>query len=94
MVLPMPRAEISWKRRTPEGETLRVYAQHFGDQWQFFVRDARYEQRHPIEHPPLDDWLALLDGVQRRVGRGLLRPQEVVRVKQAIRERFPGAEFE
>ena len=89
----MPRAEISWKRRTPDGETVRVYAQHFGDQWRFFVREARYEQRQPIEHPPLDDWRELLDAVRRRVGRGLLRPGEIVRVKEAIRARFPDAEL-
>ena len=89
----MPRAEISWKRRTPEGETLRVYAQHFGDRWLFFVRGARFEQRQPVESPPLDDWLELLDAVRRRVGRGLLRSEEVVRVEQAIRERFPDAEL-
>ena len=89
----MPRAEISWKRRTPEGATIRVYAQHFGDQWAFFARAARAERRQPIEHPPLEDWLDLLDGVRRRVSRGLLRREEVGRVEQAIRERFPGAEI-
>jgi hypothetical protein len=77
----------------PEGETIRVYAQHFGNQWQFFVRGARYEQRHLLERPPLDDWLELLDAVRRRVGRGLLRPEEVGRVEKAIRERFPDAEL-
>ena len=89
----MPRAEISWKRRTPEGETLRIYAQHFGDQWQFFVRGARYEQRQPIDRPPLEDWIELLDAVRRRVGRGLLRPEEIRRVEEAIRARFPDAEL-
>jgi hypothetical protein len=89
----MPRAEISWRRPTADGETIRVYAQHFGDQWNFFVRGARYEQRQPIEQPPLEDWLELLDGVRRRVGRGLLRPQEVARVEKSIRDRFPDAEL-
>ncbi len=89
----MPRAEISWKRRTPEGETVRIYAQHFGDRWQFFVRGARYEQRQPIDKPPLEDWVDLLDGVRRRVGRGLLRPEEIVRVEEAIRTRFPDAKL-
>ena len=89
----MPRAEISWKRRTPDGDTVRIYAQHFGDQWSFFVRDARYEKREPLEQPPLEDWLELLDAVRRRVGRGLLRPEEIRRVEASIRERFPGAEL-
>ena len=89
----MPRAEISWDRRTEDGQKVRIYAQHFGDRWHFFVREARYDQRQPLEHPPLEDWLELLDGVERRVGRGLLRPTEVARVKQIIRERFPDAEI-
>ena len=89
----MPRAEISWKRQTADGKTIRVYAQHFGDQWSFFVRAARYDQRRPIEHPPLEDWLALLDGVRRRYGRGLLQRDEVARVERSIRERFPDAEL-
>ena len=87
----MPRAEISWRRQTPDGETVRVYAQHFGDRWSFFVRTARAEQRQPIEHPPLEDWLELLDGVRRRQGRGLLRREDVVQVERSIRERFPDA---
>ena len=93
MVLPVPKAEISWKRRTPEGDTIRVYAQHFGDRWTFFARSARAERRQPIEHPPLEDWLDLLDGVRRRVSRGLLRREEIGRVEQTIRERFPGVEI-
>jgi len=93
MVLPVAKAEISWKRRTPEGDTIRVYAQHLGDRWTFFARSARAERRQLIEHPPLEDWLDLLDGVRRRVGRGLLRREEVVRVEQTIRERFPGVEI-
>jgi len=31
----------------------------------------------------------LLDSVQRRINRRLLRPVEEVRVKSSIRERFP-----
>jgi hypothetical protein len=89
----MPRAEIIWRRRSPEGETIQVKARHFGDQWKFFVRAARYEQWRPVENPPLEDWLELLDGVRRRLGRGLLRSNEVVRMEQNIRERFPKADF-
>ncbi len=68
-----------------------MYAQHVGDQWKFFARGARYERWQPVENAPLEDWLELLDGVRRRVGRGLLRPEEVGRVKESIRERFPDA---
>jgi hypothetical protein len=46
-----------------------------------------------VENPPLEDWLDLLDGVRRRLGRGLLRAEEVVRVERSIRERFPNADL-
>jgi len=89
----MPRAEVNWKRRSPDGETVQVKAQHIGDQWRFFVRGARYEQWQPFDEPPLDDWLALLDGIRRRLGRGLVRPEDVARLERLVRERFPGAEL-
>lgn len=89
----MPRAEIVWKRDSSEGETIQVKARHFGNQWKFFVRGARYDQWRPVEQPPLEDWLLLLDGVRRRFGRGSLRLEEVVRIESIIRERFPDAEF-
>lgn len=89
----MPRAEIIWKRRSPEGETVHVKARHFGNQWQFSVRGARYEQWREIEKPPLEDWLTLLDGVRRRLGRGAVRAAEVTQIERTIRERFPGAEW-
>ncbi len=88
----MPRAEIIWKRRSPEGEAVQVRAQHFGDEWQFFVRGARYEQWRPVAKPPLEDFLQLLDGVRRRLGRGFVRPEDVTRLERVIRERFPDAE--
>ena len=89
----MPRAEIMWKRHSPEGETIQVKARHFGNQWKFFVRAARFEQWRPAEQPPLEDWLMLLDGVRRRLGRGSLRREEVVRIEDIVRERFPDAKL-
>lgn len=89
----MPRAEINWKRRTPAGEAVQVKARHFGDQWQFFTREARYEQWRRVEKPPLEDFLALLDGVRRRLGRGFVRPEDVARLERTIREHFPDAEL-
>ena len=85
----MPKAEISWKRVTPEGEKLQVYAQHVGRDWLFFAREKRYDRWQAIAEPPLEDWLALLDAVQRRIDRRRLRPEEEARVKKSIRERFP-----
>ena len=60
----MPKAEISWKRQTPEGETsgnvtpstsassgFSTSAKNASTNWQ------------AVGHPPLEDWLALLDSV-------------------------------
>ena len=88
----MAKAEISWKRRTDTGERLEVYAHHVGDRWIFYVRERRLGQWQPVAEPPLVDWLALLDSVQRRINRRLLRPEEELRLKKAILERFPDAE--
>jgi hypothetical protein len=88
------KAEISWKRRTEEGERLEIYAHHVGNRWNFFVRTRRFEQWQPLEQPPLEDWLELLDAVRRRVARRLLRPEEVERVERTIRESFPEAQLE
>ena len=89
----MGRAEISWKKRTEEGEKREVYAKHVGDQWLFYSREKRFDDWEPLAQPPLDDWLELLDGVRRRIGRRLLRPEEEDRVIKAIRLRYPGVEL-
>jgi hypothetical protein len=47
-----------------------------------------------MAEPPLEDWLELLDAVERRINRRLLRPEEEARVRKSIRERFPEAELE
>ncbi len=88
----MAKAEISWKRRTEGGERLEVYARHVGDRWIFYSRERRLGQWEAVADPPLVDWLELLDGVQRRINRRLLRPEEEARVKKSIKERFPEAE--
>lgn len=87
----MAKAEISWKRVTDEGVKIQVYAWHVGDDWRFFTREKRYDQWQAVEEPPLEDWLELLDSIQRRINRRLLRPEEEGRVKKSIRERFPEA---
>ena len=90
----MAKAEISWRRVTAEGVRLQVYARHVGRDWRFFARERRYDQWQAIAEPPLEDWLALLDSVERRINRRLLRPEEEGRVKKSIRERFPEAQLE
>jgi hypothetical protein len=87
------KAEISWKGRTAEGLKREVYARRVGGEWRFFVRAKRYDQWQPLEHPPLDDWLELLDAVQRRAARRLLRPEEPARLKKIIHELFPEADL-
>ena len=88
------KAEISWKRTTEDGLPLQVYVQHVGRKWCFFAREKRFDQWQAVEDPPLEDWLELLDAVQRRINRRLLRPEEEALVKKMIRERFPDAKIE
>ncbi len=85
----MGRGEISWKRSSADGLKVQVYAEPEGDQWRFFIRERRFDQWLAVEHPPLEDWLELLDGVERRIARRLLRPEAAVRLKKTIREQFP-----
>ena len=89
----MSKGQISWKRRTAEGERLEIYAHHVGNRWNFYIRERRVGEWTPMEEPALEGWLELLDGVRRRVNRRLLRPEETARVEKKIRELFPEAEF-
>jgi len=89
----MPKAEISWKRTTLEGDTLQCYAQHVGREWVFYQRPKRFDNWQRIANPPLEDWRALLDSVQRRINRRLLRPEEEGRLRKIISERF-GSDWE
>jgi hypothetical protein len=89
----MAKAEISWKRLAEDGRKLQVYAQHVGREWKFFTREKRYDQWQAVEEPPLEDWLELLDAVQRLINRRRIRPEEEARVKKTIRELFPEAVF-
>jgi hypothetical protein len=90
----MAKAEISWKRVTADGIRLQVYVHHVGGEWLFFARERRFDQWQAVADPPLEDWRELLDAVQRRINRRLLRPEEEARVKNSIRERFPEAELD
>ena len=88
----MGKAEISWKSKSEEGVKREVYVRCIGADWKFFVREKRYDNWEPLDRPPLDDSLELLDAVQRRIARRLLRPEEEHRVKRMIRETYPEAE--
>ncbi len=85
------KGEISWRREDAEGNRVEVYARRFGGQWEFHQRARRHDLWQAIPDPSLDDWLTLLDALNRRVPRRLVTPDEVQRVKRAIRERFPDA---
>ena len=87
----MPKVEISWNRTTEEGTRIEVNARRIGKRWILYTREKRYEQWQPVERPLLQDWLELLDGVQRRAARRLFRPEEELRLRNSIRELFPDA---
>jgi hypothetical protein len=89
----MAKAEVSWKRTTEEGEKMQVYAQRVSKDWRFFARARRFDQWQPVPEPPLEDWLMLLDAVQRMVVRRRLMPDDEERLCRRIRERFPEAKF-
>ena len=88
----MAKAEISWKRVDEEGEPIQVYAHHVGNRWIFYKRSKRYDQWQEQEDPPLEDWMALLDSVRRRINRRLLRPEEEKNVERALLQRYPDAQ--
>jgi len=85
----MPKAEVSWKRVTEDGEKLQVNAQRVGREWLFFHRGKRFDQWQAVAEPPLEDWLELLDAVQRLITRRRLQPEHEELVRRRIRERFP-----
>ena len=89
----MPKAEISWKRVTDEGVKLQVYAQRVGREWIFYQRERRYDQWQPVDEPPLEDWLELLDAVRRYIPRRRYHPADEEHLLRRIRERFPEAEI-
>jgi hypothetical protein len=88
----MAKAEISWKRVDEDGEPLQCYAQHVGKRWIFYRRRKRFDIWQAVENPPVEDWLALLDSVRRRINRRLLRPEEEGRLVKIISELYPGTD--
>jgi hypothetical protein len=87
----MPKAEISWKRVTDDGVKLQVYVQHVGREWRFFHREKRFDVWQPVKDPPLEDWMALLDAMQRLITRRRYQPDDEERLRMQIRERYPEA---
>jgi hypothetical protein len=88
------KASIGWERRLEDGSKLDVYVVHTGGQYRFFARAKRYDEWQPVKEPPLEDWLALLDAVRRRITRRKLMPDDEARLVKAIQERFPEADVQ
>lgn len=84
------KSEISWKRQDADGNRIEVYARRYGGRWEFHERPGRHDPWQPIAKPSLEDWLTLLDCLERRVPRRLTTPEEVKRVRQTILEHYPG----
>lgn len=87
----MAKAEISWKRVTDDGVKLQVYAQHVGREWKFFHREKRFDQWREVE-PPLEDWLELLEAMQRLIVRRRYQPDDEEDLRKKILDRFPEAD--
>ncbi len=85
------RGEIHWKLRTAEGEKYELRAHLFGGQWRFSIRKGRFDRWELLPQPSLEDWLRLLDAVERRIPRRLMDPQEADRLRHLIRKLFPEA---
>ena len=88
----MAKGEISWKGSFEDGRKRQAYAKKIGRNWRFFDREKRYDNWEPVLKPEFDDWMELLDGVDRRVHRRLLQPQDADRLRQKIKELFPGVD--
>lgn len=86
----MPAVRIEWKSRNEDGERQEVMAERVGELWSFRVRPGRHDDWQPYPDPPVEEWLELLDGIRRRIGRKLLKPDEEARVLKLIRAKFPG----
>ncbi len=91
------KADIGWTTHGEDGTKRHVYAEHIGNQWRFFERPKRRGQDIqwiPLENPPLDDWLELLDALERGYVRRRYMPEDLDRVRKLIKERFPDHQFE
>jgi hypothetical protein len=80
----VPKREISWTRRTDTGERVEICVEQTADGWIFHSRERRPEPWQVMENPPLEDWQELLDAVERRIGRQLMKPEEAERILKII----------
>ncbi|NJN06140.1 MAG: hypothetical protein HC814_06945 [Rhodobacteraceae bacterium] len=87
------KAEFGWTRKLEDGTKLSVSVQLVGNRWRFFHQTKRFERWEPVVEPPIEDWLELLDTVERLVPRRRYVPDDVERIRRTIREKFPEAEI-
>ena len=80
----MPKRDISWTRRNDVGDRVEIYVEQIGDRWIFHSRERRPEPWQIVDDPPLEDWLQLLDAVERRIGRQLMKTLEADRIRKII----------
>ncbi|HEY3998159.1 MAG TPA: hypothetical protein VGO93_04800, partial [Candidatus Xenobia bacterium] len=57
--------------------------------WRFSARRGRHDDWEPLEIPLHDDWIELEDAVDRRVTRGLMKPDQLNAVRAELKRRFP-----
>ena len=88
----MGKGGISWKGRFEDGRKRQVYAKPDRKKWRFYEREKRFDAWEPLEHPLLEDWLELLDGVERRVHRRIHTEADLEHLRQMIKQKFPEAE--
>ena len=90
------KAEVGWTTIGEDGVKRHVYALRVAKDWRFFERPKRRGRDIewiPLPHPPLADWLHLLETIERRAGRDLNPPEHVENVKRHIRDNFPEHRF-
>jgi hypothetical protein len=80
----VPKREISWNRRNEAGERVEICVEQTAEGWIFYSRERRPEPWQVVDNPPLEDWQELLDAVERRIGRQLMKPVEAERIRKTI----------
>ncbi len=89
----MNKGQIGWRRTLEDGTHMNCYAVAKGDRWQFYAQKERFEHWEPLKTAPVEDWLALLDAVDRRIRRMAARPETAAKIRKRIKELFPETEI-
>lgn len=87
------KAEIGWRKQLEDGTKIQVAARHFGRKWVFQYQTKRFEEWEDVENAPLEDWLELLETVERLIPRRRYTPADAEDIRRHIRESFPEVEI-